>query len=297
MRAIIESLFPAGSEPDVLERELALHDAYARQRTELYIGRPEYLEALDAHADGDGPPLIVVGESGGGKSALLANWTVRRRDSPDTSARRARERPPAAMTYFVGASPDTASAVGLLFRLTAELNREVGLGLDVPDTFQRLRFAFNDALYRGAAARRVILVIDGVDRLVDEAGALNMSWLPQTIPRRVRLVLSAPPGPALDSLVARGWPTLELSPMNRAERLRLIEGFLRPFGKHLAPDQLERVADAEQCASPMFLRLMLDELRVHPHHETLERRLEELLGTTSIAGLYDEILARWEHRL
>ena len=43
----------------------------------VYIGRREYLDLLNAHARGDGPPLVVLGDSGMGKSALLANWALR----------------------------------------------------------------------------------------------------------------------------------------------------------------------------------------------------------------------------
>src|ERR1019366_9628450 len=60
-----------------LDRAAADHEAYAASRRRVYIGREEYIERLDAHAAGDGPPLVVLGASGGGKSALLANWTHR----------------------------------------------------------------------------------------------------------------------------------------------------------------------------------------------------------------------------
>jgi len=45
----------------------------AASRRRVYIGRPEYMARLDAHAGGDGLPLVLTGESGGGKSALLAS--------------------------------------------------------------------------------------------------------------------------------------------------------------------------------------------------------------------------------
>ena len=79
LTALIDRLFPEGSQPDPLDREAAEHEAFARSRLGVYIGRPEYFQQLDAfaqaptqHAQGLG--LVVRGESGSGKSALLANW-------------------------------------------------------------------------------------------------------------------------------------------------------------------------------------------------------------------------------
>jgi nephrocystin-3 len=75
LTAVIETLYPESSIPDPLDRAAADHEAYAASRRRVYIGRLECRERLDAHAAGDAPPLVILGESGGGKSALLANWT------------------------------------------------------------------------------------------------------------------------------------------------------------------------------------------------------------------------------
>src|SRR5690606_20471805 len=79
---LIEELYPEDKQPDELDRETAGHDAFARSRAAVYIGRQEYFDRLDAHVAGDGPPLVILGESGSGKSALLANWFLTRFRSP-----------------------------------------------------------------------------------------------------------------------------------------------------------------------------------------------------------------------
>ena len=55
LTAVIETLYPESSIPDPLDRAAAEHEAYAASRR-VYIGRPEYIERLDAQAAGDGPP-------------------------------------------------------------------------------------------------------------------------------------------------------------------------------------------------------------------------------------------------
>ena len=295
LRQVIDGLFPVGSEPSPLDREAGLHEGLARGRAEVYVGRGEYFERLDAHAVGDGPPLVVVGESGIGKSALLANWALDLRDRSGDAASGGRgSGPTVVVMHFVGASPDSADVLRLMRRVIGELDRELGLGVEVPEGLDELRVMFADALFRSAASGRVVLVIDGLNQLEDQAGALDLAWLPPVIPPGVRMVLSTLPGRPLDALRERGWPMLEVNPLEPSERRLLISETLRPFRKQLALDQVERIADAEQCANPMFLRLMLDELRLHPGHETLGARIEELLGAVSIPELYDQIFARWE---
>jgi hypothetical protein len=83
LSALIDQLFPPGSESEPLDRDAAEHDAFARSRLGVYIGRPEYVQQLDAFARTpadqsadvrQGFRLMVRGASEAGKSALLANW-------------------------------------------------------------------------------------------------------------------------------------------------------------------------------------------------------------------------------
>ena len=61
---IIDRLYPEEARPDPLDREAAEHEAFAASRAGVYIGRREYFDRLDEHVKGDGPPLVVLGESG-----------------------------------------------------------------------------------------------------------------------------------------------------------------------------------------------------------------------------------------
>lgn len=74
LTALINRLYPEGERPGFLERTRRAHEMVARSRAGVYIPRPELYARLDAH---DAGPLVVVGESGFGKSALLANWARR----------------------------------------------------------------------------------------------------------------------------------------------------------------------------------------------------------------------------
>ena len=83
LTAVIEELYPKADEPDDDERDAQAHEAYARWKRFTYVELPGAIEALNAHVAGEQPPLVVIGESGGGKSALLARWVeLRAASSP-----------------------------------------------------------------------------------------------------------------------------------------------------------------------------------------------------------------------
>ncbi len=285
LTAVIEQRFPAGSAPHPLEREAAEHEAFAASRSGVYIGRADYFSRLDAHAAGEEPPLVVVGESGGGKSALLANWALQYRASHADEL---------VLLHFIGASPASTDWAAMVRRLMGELAARLGFEIEVPDDPGALRLAFAGGLHRAAAKGRVVLVIDAVNQLEDREGALDLAWLPPVIPANVRLVLSTLPGRSLAAIEGHAYPALAVEPLEAAERERLIVDYLASYTKALDPALRERLASSPQCANPLYLRALLDELRLWGEHETLGARIEHYLAAPTVDALYELILARYE---
>ncbi|HEU6439736.1 MAG TPA: tetratricopeptide repeat protein [Terriglobales bacterium] len=285
LAAVIERLYPAGSEPDPLDREAAEHEAFAASRSGVYIGRPEYFDRLDAHAAGDGPPLVILGESGSGKSALLANWALSYRAAhPDDLA----------VAHFIGASPASTDWAAMVRRIIGELSRHSGFEIEIPDAPDALRMTFANALHMAAAKGRVVLILDALNQLEDREGALDLAWLPPVIPANVRLVLSTLPGRSLAETERLAYPSLAVLPLAQADRERLIVDYLASYTKALSPALCGRIAESSQCANPLYLRTLLDELRLWGEHETLGKRIDHYLAAPSADKLYELILERYE---
>ncbi len=286
LTVLVNVLFPEGSAPSLLERERAAHEAFAASRTGVYVGRQSYMDVLDAHAAGSGGlPLLVVGESGSGKSALLANWAQsHQQQHPDTVV----------VSHFVGASAGSVGWQAMVRRLIGELAARFGFEVEIPTEPDRLRQAFAEMLARVDAAGGAVVVVDAVNQLEDREGALELLWLPVVLPPRVRVIVSTLPGKALQAGVGRGWPQLGVEPLVPAERRLLIVGLLAQYTKTLSPDLVGRIAAAPQTASPLFLRVLLEELRVFGSHEQLPDRIDHYLGAADAAGLFELVLARYE---
>ena len=128
-------LYPEDQTPDPLAQERMAHEAHAKNKLFACIDRPAHLAALNAFAapaDHGGKGLVVTGESGGGKTALLAAWA---RDW-------AKNHPEDFLfQHYFGATPDSASPDGFLRRLLGELKSRFGITDDIPTDPDKLREA------------------------------------------------------------------------------------------------------------------------------------------------------------
>ncbi len=178
----------------------------------------------------------------------------------------------------------------ILRRVLAELKRRFQIEHEVPEKPEALRSAFANWLHMAAARGRVVLVLDALNQLEDRDGAPDLVWLPPVMPGNVRLIISTLSGRPLAELTKREWPTLVVEPFEEEERRRFIDKYLVQYAKSLSAERSERIASAPAAANPLYVQVLLEELRVFGSHERLEERLEHYLTARTVDGLY-ELLA------
>jgi hypothetical protein len=212
---LIDRLYPQDQTPDPLDQEAARHDAYARGRRLGFVGREDLLRSLTKHAAAPGEPIVLSGESGCGKSALLAEWVALwRREHADDLI----------IQHYIGSTPDSADWPGLIRRILGELKRAFAIPDDVPFRSDALQSALNQWTVKAAGSRRAVLVLDALNQLVGDGGAKQLGWLPAVFPSNFRLLLSSLPDESLEAVRKRGWPELnvplftsvEIAPATRA---------------------------------------------------------------------------------
>lgn len=284
LRQSLDRIAPPGSRHDPFEREMDQHEGYADARRRLFVGGERAMAALDAWANDATTPraLLLSGESGSGKSALLANW-VKRRPSREL-----------VVEHYVGATSRSADWASLVRRILEALRLARGLAREIPSDPRLLRHALAEWLPLAAKSGPVLLVLDGLDQLEDRDGAPDLPWLPVDLPTGVRIAASALAGRAHDEADRRGWMRLETRPLNKGDRRAVVASHLGWFSKALSGARVERIAAAQGSGNPLFLRALLDEVRVFGAHE----RLDEIIGRYADAAnpreLFGRILARWQ---
>lgn len=261
-------------------------DRFAHLLTRVYVGSSALFERLNNHVLGVSNPLIIEGEAGSGKSSLVANWAISRR----------KERPnELIVSYHVEANPTTSDITFVLTYLMRQIIHKTGIPFPIPQMEHEIIPAFRDLLFVIPEQIRLILIIDGVDRLEFGRNQSIRICLPVEIPRNIKLILTTRPG-GIDNPL-KEFPhqqVMSIPGLLPIERLTLTRKFLERHGKTLTKLQENRIVATNQTQSPLFLRILLDEMKIFGVYERLDETLDNYLQAQSIDSLYRLVLKRWE---
>jgi tetratricopeptide (TPR) repeat protein/GTPase SAR1 family protein len=284
----IELLYPEASIPSESGREAAAQESYAIGKRFAYVERPRHTYVLDQYADIDPKSrgLVLFGESGCGKTSLLADWTEkRRRQYPEEFL----------IQHYLGATPESASAMVCVRRLLGELKERYNLKEEIPSDINKLRNALPVWLGQTLGKGKIVIVLDGLNQLEGEERDIKLDWLPRIVPPNVRIIASALVGPALEELRNRDWHEHEVPLVDLPERKEMIRTFLQIYRKELKEDFFTQLAETSAAANPLYLRTVLEELRVFGSHEMLPQYMSSLLTANGPAELFRLVIQRWRN--
>ena len=317
--------FPAEAKLSPLERERFRHDVYGRSFSQCYLPSEIYFNQLDRFiSDMGNKPLLVQGASGIGKSALLSNWLTRRAShAPEDIV----------IHHWVGCSPLSANVGQMLSRILLELKDK----LDFSDDKILARedtAGGNDAFRSNSSAastdeenfglntkkiiknflnslkiisskynynrRRIVIVIDGLDKLDARENAHDLIWLPHVFPKSVRLIVSSSTDAFVTDVMTKrkGVELLTVQPMTEADRKHFVRTYLTlRSSKRLTEDQEFKIAQAPQTAHPLYMKTLLDDLSEYGNFDLLDSKIASTLQASSPSALYSIVLERMESEL
>jgi nephrocystin-3 len=279
---VIDQRYPDDQIPTPLDQQRKAHEAFASTHYRFYIENSEALKRLDEHVTNEEAPLVISGKSGIGKSALLANWSDRYRgQNPNAFL----------ITHYMGAVATGSDHLSLLRRVMEEIRDRYHLTDELPRTAKELEKEFPQWLAR-VRQDKLILIIDALNQL--EESAENLSWLPTRFPSQVRVIISTLEGGVLKNLRKRKYPELNVQPLTLTQREQLISNYLALYTKKLSSHQSQRIARHVKCANPLFLKTVLEELRVFGYFDELDNRIAYYLSSTDLDDLFQHILERME---
>ncbi len=283
MTDFINQIFPLNKIPTPLDKERFIHNAFMQAHRRVYINIPEQFRTLTEYVEqSGGVPLVLTGESGCGKSALLANWAAEYVSvNPEAFI----------ITHNIGITSTGNDHLDFIWRICSEIKFRYSLSEEIPATAEQLEAKFPIWLAR-ARGEKLIILIDALDKL--NGAPEQLRWLPEYLPPHIRLIVSAVESPELDILRARRWREFNLLPLSKKERELLVKQFLASFGKSLSVRQRNTIASNEKSSNPLFLRTMLEELRVFGLFEQLDHQITLYLSAENIPDLFRKVLERLE---
>jgi tetratricopeptide (TPR) repeat protein len=285
LTAIINDLYPEGSQPDILDSEEIGHRAFAYNLAKVYIGGEAYFKELNKHVASSAQPLVILGESGSGKSALLANWGIKYQlEHPEELV----------IMHFIGATALSSNWVVMLAMMMGEMKMRFNIAGKIPEDPNKLRDAFLNCLFTANTRGKVLLIIDALNQLNDKEGAQELTWLPMQIPENVKIILSTKPGKVMRVVQEREYPTLTVQPLNQGEIEQLVDKYLAQYSKQLNHTQVKEIVEDPHSSNPLALRILLEELRQFGVYERLDEIIDMYLKANSITEMYELVLERCE---
>ncbi|XP_046859553.1 nephrocystin-3-like [Xenia sp. Carnegie-2017] len=241
-----------------------------------YIGLDKYYKQLDSYVNSAGscPPLVVSGDAGCGKSTLLANWVQRQLDNGNDLI----------LYNFASATNCDVftNPAHIMRRIVSQL-----LGLYPclcslmhcdPVKCEEL-FPWMLKTIPEKIDRKIIIVIDAVDTLKNSSTTHHLSWLVDSLPETVRVVLSV----NTDNVPSE-WRlsrSLRVLPWTHEESKEYLVSCWKNSEEN-AIMILKNLSDFVVC-SPLFLKILgheltrVSDLAVYIHEQASVKNVAELI--------------------
>jgi len=279
----INDLFP---EQHVSEKERwhIEQQALLHQYTEVYIPQAENEEMLDSfYHSRQQNYLIIHGDSGTGKSALISHWCQTHEDDN-------------VIYNFVDNKGQDDVFLMILKRLCYELCNKANLN-DISEKFKDSECKNVLAnLYKFAAEKgKFTIVIDGVDRLPVPEGKTIFDYLPVLPSPNIKYIFTSKSEDKTVNLFRyQGFQDYAIRPLDNEGKYALILKKLKHFGKNLSPQMVSIISRCPLCDNLFLLNTLLDEIIGYGDHETLNERILYYLNAPSESDFYIRVLKRYE---
>lgn len=311
LRRVIDRELASFRQKPARDREREAHREFAAERCRHFVGRNELRKRIQAYIEADDMrPLVIHGQSGSGKTALMAQAIA------DCATGNPGWR---TVSRFVGATPGSSDLRSLL----TDLCWELGLS-EIPQDMSTLGQAFRTHLAmqqagdeagssppREVIPGKVVLFIDALDQLNPTDHARMLYWMPRELKPNVKLVVSVlesrsadpetpgdvggsafRPGEDPFDMARRIWPQsmLEIGALDPTSGRELLDAWLAESSRTLQEPQRRHILDRfSRCPLPLYLKLATQQAQ--QWRSWLGVPFE--LGTT-VEDILDQMLARLE---
>ncbi len=214
----------------------------------VVVGRESLISDLaDRMAAGD--RVVLVGESGTGKSTVLCAVEDRLRADPSTSV----------VSVLLGASSTGVSGRDVVLRLVEQLQPLIGHELSAPADADEDAFIqwWRDVLTEAETAieGRLVIVVDALDALADDRAQSDV-WPVRVIPPAIGLLCSTTNPDHAALLTGVGVDRVDVGELSPAIAVEAARSWAGQAGRALPASVLAIIGEASR--SPLWVRLAVD---------------------------------------
>lgn len=283
---LLDELFPLERNLSFLEKFQIEQKSFKNQLCQTYIPEESNFIILDRWLeDNTSNTLVINGDSGLGKSALIANWLDRKLQCKYNDYE--------FIYIFIGTGGSECNAEIIKTIIALEIKERLGIAQSVFNADNAIDI--NELFIRFSATnKKTILILDGINQLSNNNGK-NLDWLPYPPPNAKILISTLNDDPTMEILNARHYKVHTLKPLDKPRKSRVIETYLGKFAKRLSKYQIEKIINRPICSNTLVLRTLLDELINFGLYEKIDDRIDYYISTDSIEDFYKLLLSNYEH--
>ena len=271
-----------------IDQEIEEHNTFYRSIAKSFMGRRDILKMIHRYIDETSNPMLVVyGDSGSGKSALMAKALEEALEESKV------RHPEYLLLYrFIGVTPGSMELRDLLESLCQQLYKKLEIERFKLAELEKISDLEKDANKKRMAIEskymlphevtelqskfieliklvpsKLILFLDSLDQLSPNDKIYASDWLPKELLPNVRVIVSTvqsdgPEGEFLTSLTGTllGSSFLKLPDLEQSEAEALLRKWLIDAKRTLQDEQWEEVLEKfSQCPLPLYLKLAFEE--------------------------------------
>ncbi|SFV57848.1 kinesin light chain-like protein [hydrothermal vent metagenome] len=274
----LNELYPKDKKLSEIEKLRATHQIFAKSRQKNYIPHDKNEEILSKFINSDQDRLLLYGESGYGKSALIANYLNRFRADDNSYF---------IIEHYIGGAGELSNDLHqMLRRVMLEIKEEFNLADEIPTEPQKIMDEF--ALWVHRVKRPTIIVFDGYNQIEDELKEKLFYYIPEKL-ESVKLIISS---------IKDDYPIdnkYKIEPLTKKEQEELIVDYLKGYGKEgIALKIQNQISNHPQTDNTLFLRTLLNEIRLLGNFDNVETDIANYLQAKDVVELFMKIFERLE---
>ncbi|MBN1560107.1 tetratricopeptide repeat protein [candidate division KSB1 bacterium] len=300
---VLDRRFPAPAAHDPNELYSLTHYFYALRQRRYYEKNDLLHSELNQFIEKKDQTLLVLeGAIGSGKSSLLANWGLSLLEKNTANV----------ILHFVGISSQSTTWQSTLRHMIYELCFDNGLPFLMPENELDLPMLLYQTLQTVSKKRRVVIVIDGINKFEFENGTTDLFWLPGNLPQNVSIIISttAPIEQFYNHDACKFKLGHEAFYARGQQRDEFIKQYLDKIQfRELSKQQISKISNHHLASTPKFLVTILESLSLFglgkrdspestekndDYKYYLDSELEYYISSNSYVELYERIFDKIE---
>ena len=174
---------------------------------------------------------------------------------------------PITLLRFLGTTPDSSSIFPLLTSVCKQLSFLFGASfVSIPDDLSQLINHFKVLLKHATADRPLFIFFDSLDQLSPINSAHSLSWLPISLPKYVKCIVSTLPNyygisETLDNMIEIPENFIQVNPLGENLSIGILNKLLKNIRRSISQEQLPIVQEAlKNCNTPLYVKLVFDQI-------------------------------------